>query len=66
MSETKQVVRLLLNVDDVIEVTRLSKTTIFRRVSAGTFPEPRKRGGRGSPALWHVRDIERWCEKRER
>ena len=47
------------------EVVGISRSTIWRKISAGAFPAPRKQADKGSAALWHVRDVERWAEKRE-
>lgn len=66
MTQTYSPPRLLLTLDDVSAVTTLSPSTIWRRVADGTFPAPRKRRGRGSRALWHPDDLERWARKKEK
>lgn len=57
---------LLLTIHEVAELCRLSPATIYRRRGNGTFPEPRKARGKGSPLLWHRQDIEKWAKKPER
>lgn len=39
-------------IEDVSKYFRMSKTTIYRRVNAGTFPRPDFGGGRGSKMVW--------------
>lgn len=58
--------RLLLTIHEAAEVGRMSVSTLRRRLRRGSFPEPRKALGKGSRALWHRKDIEKWVEKRER
>jgi predicted DNA-binding transcriptional regulator AlpA len=47
----------------VIEVTGLSKTTIYRRIKAQTFPDSRSYY-RSSGVFWLARDIREW-QRRE-
>ena len=37
----------------------ISKTTMYRMISAGTFPAPNKLGRR---SVWSAEDIDNWCE----
>ena len=37
----------------------ISKTTMYRMISAGTFPAPNKLGRR---SVWSVEDIDNWRE----
>ncbi len=52
-------VKLLMPVEGVSEITSLSVRTIWRMVSAGTFPAP-VRVGRAS--RWKYVDVAAWCE----
>ncbi len=53
-----QIVRL----PEVIHLTGLSKSNLYRRVKAGTFPAPHGLGGTGfRPAVgWHLWEISAW------
>lgn len=48
----------LLKLRDVIEMTGISKTEIYRRVAKGTFPMQCKLGERC--ARWKQSDIQQW------
>lgn len=47
----------LVDFDDVSRTTNMSRRTIYRRIREGTFPEPKRVGGRN---LWMRRWIEDW------
>ena len=47
----------LLRLKDVIKITTLSKSTIYRRMSLGLFPKNITSGG---IALWRNKDITSW------
>ena len=47
----------LLRLKDVIQLTTLSKSTIYRRMSLGLFPKNISSGG---IALWRNKDITSW------
>lgn len=49
--------------DKVKEVTGLSKTTIYRRISEGSFPKSR-RYHRSGGAFWMATEIREW-QRRE-
>ena len=56
---------VILRTSAVLEVLSLSRTSLWRRVSAGDFPAPIKLGGPGTRAVgWLRADIERWLETR--
>ena len=50
----------LLRLPDVRRRVGLGRSTIYRRMSAGTFPAPRCLGG--NRVAWLERDIIRWME----
>lgn len=52
----------ILRINGVIETTGLSRSTIYRFVSAGTFPRPVKLGL--SAVGWRVEDIDKWLASR--
>jgi|APLak6261663543_1056040.scaffolds.fasta_scaffold130823_1 prophage regulatory protein len=52
---------IFVDIDGVIGLTGLSKTTICDLIKTD-FPKPRKASKRG--ARWLVREIEAWCESR--
>lgn len=51
----------ILRIGQVLELTGLSRTTLWRRVRAGEFPAPVRLGGLHSRAVgWRRSDVERW------
>lgn len=48
----------LLKLGDVMEATRLGRSTIYRRIGDGTFPAPLALG-RGC-VRWDAEDLESW------
>jgi prophage regulatory protein len=42
--------------------TGLSRSEIYRRIAAGTFPQPVKLGERAT--AWPEREVTAWCEER--
>jgi prophage regulatory protein len=53
---------ILIDINDVSEITGLSVSTIQALVRKGDFPKPRKASDRG--ARWLLREIEEWAESR--
>ena len=54
---------VILRTRAVLELTGLSRTSLWRRRRSGDFPQPVRLGGRGSRAVgWRRRDVERWLE----
>ena len=53
----------LLKLKDVIEMTSLSKASIYRQVKAGTFPDPIRVGPRA--VAWVVSELESWIEDKK-
>tara|TARA_B100001939_G_scaffold300902_1_gene277124 strand:+ start:303 stop:494 length:192 start_codon:yes stop_codon:yes gene_type:complete len=51
----------LLRLPDVIERTTLSKSEIYRRIAAGTFPRQRKISTR--KAVWSEAEINTWIQE---
>ena len=49
-----------LRLNDVIERTGLSRSYIYKSVNDGTFPTPRKVGGRAS--VWLESELEYWMQ----
>jgi len=50
--------KILLKLSDVIELTSLSKSTIYRLVKRGEFPPPLKIGDQCS--RWRREDLKQW------
>ncbi|HEX5362385.1 MAG TPA: AlpA family phage regulatory protein [Fluviicoccus sp.] len=48
----------LLKLRDVVELTRMGKSTIYRKIAAGLFPKPVGLGGKS--VRWRESDITRW------
>ena len=59
--------RLLIGIDEVMCLTRLSRSSIYRRRRAGTFPIPVSHGtARTSPLLWYLDEILEYVESMPR
>ena len=55
----------IMRTPEVVEVTGLSKTTIWRRVRSGDFPPPLKLGNLATRSIgWKEGEIERWIDSR--
>lgn len=54
----------ILRLREVMRLTGLSKTTIYRRYRDGTFPRPLKLGPQS--VGWRRREILEWIESRPR
>ena len=54
----------ILRMPEVCELTGLGKSTIYKRLSEGTFPAPVRLGPRAIG--WKIRDIYDWLESSER
>ena len=52
----------LVRVKDVLEITGMSRSTIWRLVNSGDFPAPYKLGPRMN--AWHKSEIVTWIESR--
>lgn len=51
----------LLSVKQVCEITSISRSTVYRKVEAGTFPPPVHLGG--NMVRWVLRDVQNWIQK---
>ncbi|WP_419166415.1 helix-turn-helix transcriptional regulator [Candidatus Palauibacter sp.] len=57
--------RRILRTPEVLELTAISRTTLWRRVRSGDFPPPLKLGGPDSKAVgWRRDDVEAWLDSR--
>jgi prophage regulatory protein len=54
--------RVFARLQTVIQVTGLSRSTIYRMVASGTFPAPVQVGLRA--VAWRWADLDRWIESR--
>lgn len=50
----------LLKFEDVAEATNLSRATIYKRIRAGTFPQPRKLNNMVS--RWLESEVDNWMQ----
>ena len=56
----------IMRTPEVVKITGLSKTTIWRRVRSGDFPAPIRLGGLAARSVgWREAEIERWIDTRE-
>ena len=54
----------ILRTPEVVKLTGLSRTTIWRRVRSGDFPAPVKLGSLASRSVgWRESEIEEWIEQ---
>ena len=51
-------IETLLRLRDVMKVTTLGSTTIYRKMDAGEFPRPLNLGG--NVVRWRMSDVQRW------
>ena len=53
----------VVRLPEVLEITGLSRTTIWRREREGSFPAPFRLGGEGTRAVgWREQDIYDWID----
>ena len=51
----------ILRLEKVLEITGMSKATIYRRIRNAEFPEAVRLGGAGTRAVgWRAEDVEDW------
>ncbi len=60
MSAEKEAADKILRLPEVLERTGLARTTIYRKAGDGSFPPPKKLGGRA--AGWYESDIVAWMK----
>lgn len=48
---------MVLKLEEVLRLVKLSRRTLFRRVKDGSFPQPRKVG---RILLWRQAEVEGW------
>jgi len=54
-----------MRIPEVVEVTGLPKTTIWRRVKSGDFPAPVRLGSLATRSIgWREGEIKRWLDSR--
>ena len=57
----------ILRCKEVLAIVRLGRTTLWKRVKDGQFPQPVKLGGPHSRAVgWRVEDVEAWLKGLDR
>ena len=55
----------ILRIPEVVQVTGLSRTTIWRRVKSGDFPAPVRLGSLATRSVgWRESEIRKWIESR--
>ena len=54
----------IMRLNEVLDMTGLSRATLYRRISDGTFPPQHKLGGRCCG--WRTGEIEIWLRNPER
>ena len=55
----------MMRMAEVVQVTGLSKTTLWRRVKAGDFPPPVRFGSLATRSVgWRESEIEGWLNSR--
>ncbi|WP_439618349.1 helix-turn-helix transcriptional regulator [Shinella sp.] len=51
-------VETLLRLRDVMKMTTLGSTTIYKKMAEGNFPRPRNLGG--NVVRWRMSDVQQW------
>ncbi len=54
--------KLLLDLNETVQLTGVSRSGVYRGVEAGTFPAPVRQPGNSRP-FWRRKDLERWAER---
>ena len=55
----------IMRIPEVVEVTGLSKTTIWRRVKSGDFPAPVRLGSLATRSIgWRSGQVQEWLDTR--
>ena len=55
----------IMRIPEVVEVTGLSKTTIWRRVKSEDFPPPVRLGSLATRSVgWREGEVKRWLDSR--
>ena len=57
----------ILRIADVLKITRISRTTLWRYIRNKDFPAPIKLGGQRSRCVgWYAKEVNQWLEDRPR
>ena len=56
--------RVIIRLPEVMRRTGLSKSTIYARIKARTFPQPVRLGGDAGPGDWLEHEVEAWLALR--
>ena len=64
MSLPQPVPPVLLRIHEVEALTSLKRTSLYRRIRAGTFPEPIELSANRS--AWHASEVHAWIASRPR
>ena len=57
----------ILRIKDIMRVTGLSRTSIWRYIKTGSFPQPVALGGPGSRAVgWYACEVQHYLDSRPR
>ena len=55
----------ILRIPEIVEITGLSRTTIWRRVKSGDFPAPVRLGSLATRSVgWRESEIKQWLDSR--
>ncbi len=52
----------LIRLSDVLDLTSLSRSSVYRLVERGQFPRPVRSGSR--IVRWSLADVQKWMQKR--
>ena len=58
MEDEDRIIRL----PEVVKITGLSSSTMYRKMAAGTFPSQREIADRA--VGWSLREVRQWCKNR--
>lgn len=56
-----EAIETLLRLRDVIDMTKVGSSTIYRKMDAGSFPRPINLGG--NVVRWRMSDVQRWISE---
>lgn len=62
LKQSKEVIKMILKINEVVQKCNLSRATIYKKVKEGTFPKQIKLSERSSG--WLESEVNQWIESR--
>jgi len=52
-------------VNDILQLLRIGRSTLYRWIRTGTFPAPHQVGGSSTTVFWRSKDVDAWLQHRD-